>query len=472
MRYKALPVSLRLRRSGMRRESTHRTPPVDAAPQLRDKIATALMLASLPISLFVVFSVLAAGPTLHVSGLAQPGLQLTVGGSAFPRNDRIQLTWDGSASGMPLIRSDRSGSFQTDVMVPATATVGDHLLAAASAKPGNGKSSKHGAPAVLASVMVHVTAATASPTPTASPTVRPTPTLTPRPTASPTPTPKPTSSPSATPGPTATPPTSGSPITHVVIVWLENHEYSAVTSSSMPYLTGLASTHGLASNFYAVSHPSLPNYLAIWSGSTQGVTDDATYNLAANNLSKQLSAAGLPWKAYQQNYPTTSGCHTGSTYSGGVDGWGVSGTYARKHNPPMSFTSVTGSSTECAHVQPLANFTNTAALSFVTPNLCNDAHDCSLTTADNFLKGFLPAVFGSSNYQNGSTLLIVSFDEGSTSTNGGGHIYTMVARAGMAHQVSSTFHNHYGVTRTIEGLFGLPCLANACNAAPLSEFLP
>jgi len=257
-----------------------------------------------------------------------------------------------------------------------------------------------------------------------------------------------------------------------VIVWLENHEYGAVTSSSMPYLTGLASTHGLASNFYAVSHPSLPNYLAIWSGSTQGVTDDATYNLGANNLSKQLSAAGLAWKAYQQNYPSTSGCHTGSTYSGGVDGWGVSGTYARKHDPPMSFTSVTGSSTECAHVQPLANFTNTAALSFVTPNLCNDAHDCSLTTADNFLKGFLPAVFGSSNYQNGSTLLIVSFDEGSTSTNGGGHIYTMVARAGMAHKVSSTFHNHYGVTRTIEGLFGLPCLANACNAAALSEFLP
>ena len=71
-----------------------------------------------------------------------------------------------------------------------------------------------------------------------------------------------------------------------------------------------------------------------------------------------------------------------------------------------------------------------------------------------------------------STLLIVSFDEGTTNTNGGGHIYTMVARAGMAHTVSSTFHNHYSVTRTVEDLFGLPCLANACSAAPLSEFYP
>lgn len=251
-------------------------------------------------------------------------------------------------------------------------------------------------------------------------------------------------------------------------MWLENHEYDTVTSASMPYLTGLANQYGLASQFYAVSHPSLPNYLAVWSGSTQGITDDADHDLGAETLASQLTAAGRTWKAYQQNYPT-SGCFTGSAFSGPLDGNGVAGTYVRKHDPPMSFTAVSGTS-QCANIAPLASFTTSASLTFVTPNLCNDAHDCSLTTADNFLAGFLPKVFTSADWP--STLLIVSFDEGSTSTNGGGHVYTLVARQGMPHLVSATFHNHYGMTRTVENVYGLPCLVSSCPATPLSEFLP
>ena len=255
-----------------------------------------------------------------------------------------------------------------------------------------------------------------------------------------------------------------------MIVWLENHESSSVTSSSMPYLTGLAAQYGLAANYTAVSHPSLPNYLAVWSGSTQGVTDDGTYNLGAQNLSSQMTAAGLNWRAFQQDYPATAGCHTGSSYSGGVDGNGVAGTYARKHDPAMSFTSVTGSVTECAKILPLAAYSGAANLIFVTPNLCNDAHDCSLGQADTFLKGFLPKVFADPNWSH--TLLVVSFDEGSTSTGGGGRVYTMVARQGLSHFTSTVAHNHYGMTRTIQNIFGLGCLANSCNATPLSEFLP
>ncbi len=184
-------------------------------PRLRDKIATTVMLASLPISLFAVFSVIAAAPNLHVSGIAQPGLQLVAAGSDFPRNDRIQLTWDGSASGMPLIRSDRTGSFQSPVTVPQTATVGDHLLAAGSVQPGKGKGSPKQAAAagVLASVVVHVLAPTSSATPTPSPTVISLPSPTPTPTASPTPTPRPsaTSTPTPTPTLTAKPTPSPSP---------------------------------------------------------------------------------------------------------------------------------------------------------------------------------------------------------------------------------------------------------------------
>jgi phospholipase C len=254
----------------------------------------------------------------------------------------------------------------------------------------------------------------------------------------------------------------------VVVVWLENEEATAISASSMPYLYGLSTTYGRADQFYGVAHPSLPNYLAFWSGSTQGVTDDGTYNLGAASLSSQMAAAGRSWRTYAQNYPGT-GCNLGSTYSGGVDGPGVAGTYARKHNPAMSFTSVS-TTTQCANIQPLAKFDPNVNVAFVVPNLCNDAHDCSLLTADTFLRGFVPKVTGAADWAH--TLLVISFDEGSTSANGGGRIFTAVMRPGLSGVVSTTVHNHYSLLRTIENLNGLPCLANACGANNMNEFLP
>jgi hypothetical protein len=276
-----------------------------------------------------------------------------------------------------------------------------------------------------------------------------------------------THKPKATPTSASTP--GGSPIRHVMVVWMENHEASAITAASMPYLYGLSQTFGRADQFYGVTHPSLPNYLAFWSGSTQGVTDDADYNLGGASLSSQMSAAGKSWRTYAQDYPSSAGCHTASTYSGGIDGWGVAGTYVRKHVPAMSFTSVSGSA-QCANIQPLASFDPSVDFAFVVPNLCNDMHDCSLATGDAFLSALLPVVFSAPDWAH--SLLIVSFDEGSTNTNGGGRIFTMVARPGLAGVVSNTVHDHYGLLRTIENLFGLPCLGAACSANPLTEFLP
>ena len=322
------------------------------------------------------------------------------------------------------------------------------------------------------------TAPPPSTSPTTAPTIAPTaapPTTGPTtaPTATPAPTlaatPSPTLAPTPAPTPTPRPPVAQAAIKHIVVVWLENHEASSITSSSMPYLDGLSNTYGRATQFTAVSHPSLPNYLALWSGSTQGVTDDGTYNLAGASISSQLTAAGVSWRSYQQNYPTT-GCFTGSSKTGGIDGPGVAGTYVRKHNPAMSFTSVSGNATECAKVQPLAAFDPSVSFSFISPNLCNDAHDCSLATADAFLAGFLPQVFNSPYWS--STLLVVSSDEGTTNTGGGGRVFTMVARAGLSGYTSSVAHNHYSLLRTVEDTFGVGCLGAACSANPMSEFLP
>jgi phosphatidylinositol-3-phosphatase len=270
--------------------------------------------------------------------------------------------------------------------------------------------------------------------------------------------------PAFTPSPTP----ASAEISHVVVVWMENREASAVTASSMPYLYRLSERYGRADEFYAVTHPSLPNYLAFWSGSTQGVTDDADHNLEATSLSNQLTTAGRSWRIYAQDYPP-GGCNTAGSYSGGVDGPGVAGTYARKHNPAMSFTFVSGSS-QCANVQPLASFDPSVNVAFVVPNLCNDMHDCSPARGDAFLQAFLPRVLTAPEWAH--TLLVVSFDEGTSNANGGGKVFTMVARQGLASVISSTTHDHYGLLRTIEDIFGLPCLEASCGATPLDEFLP
>ena len=346
------------------------------------------------------------------------------------------------------------------------------------AGPSAGSPAATGTPSAGASAKASPTSPGASPSgsaPGAGATSAPRPTLSARPSstpaAGPSPTPVPTARPTVAPSlrPSPTPAGTGSsPISHVVVVWMENREASAVTASTMPYLYGLSQTYGRADAFYAVTHPSLPNYLAFWSGSTQGVTDDAIHDLPGASLSNQLTAAGRSWRIYAQDYPA-GGCSSGGAYTGGVDGPGVAGTYARKHDPAMSFTYVSGSS-QCANIQPLARFDPGVNLAFVVPNLCNDMHDCSAAQGDAFLRAFLPEVLSAPEWPH--TLLVVSFDEGATSVNGGGRVFTMVARQGLSGVRSSTFHDHYGLLRTIEDTFGLPCLNSSCGATPLDEFLP
>jgi hypothetical protein len=276
--------------------------------------------------------------------------------------------------------------------------------------------------------------------------------------------------PGAGPSGVATTPSSAkTAIAHVVIVWMENAEAAAVTASSMPYLYGLSQTYGRADRYFAVAHSSQPNYLALWSGSTHGIADDGTYDLDAPSLSGEATDAGRTWRIYAQDYPSDPGCHTAASYSGAVDGPGVAGTYARKHVPAMSFISVS-SGDQCANIQPLAKFDPSVNLAFVVPNLCNDMHDCSMATGDAFLRAFLPSVLEAPDWAH--TLLVVSFDEGTSSEHGGGQVFTMVARQGLSGFVSSTPHDHYGLLRTVENIFGLPCIEDSCDAAPLSEFLP
>jgi len=257
--------------------------------------------------------------------------------------------------------------------------------------------------------------------------------------------------------------------THIYLIVMENHEYGSIVGSShAPYLNSLIRRYGLATNYHAVSHPSEPNYLALFAGSTFGIRDDGTHNLTARNLADQLAAQGRTWHVYAQDEP--NGCFTGGSARGGVDLVGAAGWYARKHEPAISFTDISRNATRCARITHLSGFSPTAAsFELIVPNMTNDMHDGTIAQGDSFLHAFVPRITSSSAFA--SSLLLITWDEGSTSLGGGGHVATLVISpkvpAGFRSGVS---HTHYSVLRTVEDAWGLGCLNRTCTANDLREF--
>ena len=254
---------------------------------------------------------------------------------------------------------------------------------------------------------------------------------------------------------------------HVFVIVMENEESSSIIgNASAPYLNSLASQYGWATRYTAVAHPSEPNYLALWSGSTQGVADDRVHNFrTGSTIADEIEASGRAWHVAAQNVPL--GCYTGATASGGGDG---PGTYARKHEPAISWLSVSGAAARCGNITDFSHFDpNAGSFWLIVPNLCNDMHDCPVATGDSFLKGWLPTILNSAAFMDG--VVYLTWDEGSTATGGGGKVATIVisaqAKPGFA---SSMSHTHYSLLHTIELGWGLPCLANTCAANDLREF--
>jgi hypothetical protein len=260
-------------------------------------------------------------------------------------------------------------------------------------------------------------------------------------------------------------------VQHIIWLWFENREASAITAATAPYFTSFGMANVNLTSFYGVTHPSQPNYLDAFSGSNQGVTGDgyATFPASINNLAAQLAAAGKSWRVYAQGYP--GNCSDLDTFTDGlVDGPGVPGAYVRKHNPAIGFENVRLNPGQCANIQRLASFDPTVNFAFVVPNMINDMHDGTTAQGDAFLQAFVPLVTSSPDWEH--TLLIVSFDEGTTNTQGGGHIYTAAAAPWLSHATVATTYNHFSVLRTIEEVFGLPFLGGAITASTITALLP
>jgi hypothetical protein len=280
----------------------------------------------------------------------------------------------------------------------------------------------------------------------------------------------PTASVSTRPDPVAPSPATAAG-RHVWWIILENHEYGSIVGSrSAPYINSLVARYGLATRYYATTHPSEPNYVALVAGGTLGVTTDGVYHLVHPSLFSQLTALGRSWRVYAQDDP--SGCFTGYSARGGRDGPGLAGTYARKHNPAISFTSVSGNPAQCHRIQPLRYFDPAAApFEMIVPNLTNDMHDGTIGQGDAFLRALVPRILASAAFRTGGALF-VTFDEGSTSAGSlgdrGGHVATVIVtpnlRRGYRYGV---YADHWSLLRTTETILGLPCLGQACHRVPM-----
>lgn len=253
---------------------------------------------------------------------------------------------------------------------------------------------------------------------------------------------------------------------HVFVVVMENRSYQSVMSN--PAIARIAARGGVATNYFAVAHPSLPNYLALSGGSTFGVTSDCvTCYVRAPNLFSQLAAAHITYDAYLEGVPGP--CFL-ATY-GGND-------YASKHNPFRYYDNVRSSPSICSHLRSYADFAPTLArpsskvpsLLWVTPDLCHDGHDCSTAVAASWLTGFVNEVTSSAAYKSGG-LLIITWDEGYGSAGGGGQVATIVLSALTKPGTRVGEHlNHYSVLATVQDNFNLTRIGHAAGAPNLAAF--
>ena len=253
----------------------------------------------------------------------------------------------------------------------------------------------------------------------------------------------------------------------VAVIVMENEEYGSVIGArSAPFINRLAGRYAVARAMYATSHPSLPNYLALTGGSTFAIHSDCTScSVGATSLVDQLQSSHISWRAYMEDLPHP--CFTGASW----------GNYAKKHDPFAYYTRITHNPGQCRHIVALGQLSadeRAGALPrfiWITPNLCHDMHDCSVSTGDRFLATVVPSLLRSLGPHG---VLLLTWDEGSSDAGcchlaSGGHIATIVAGPGArpgAQMTSPT--DHYSVLQTIEDMLGLPRLRGAACACTAS----
>jgi len=266
-----------------------------------------------------------------------------------------------------------------------------------------------------------------------------------------------------------TPPPAGQPtFSHIVLIVEENHNYSEVVGSSdMPYLNSLISQYGLATQYFADAHPSMPNYLMLTTGQMETFDDNFTGTISDDNIVRELVKAGKTWKAYEESIPAPA--YLGPDQS----------PYVRRHDPFSYLSDVQNSATQAANIVPFTQFASDLAgntlpqYAFVAPNVNDDAHNGTLAAADSWLQNNVPALLTNPAFQ-ASGLLIITFDESEDSDleNGGGHVATVIisSQAKKGYQ-SKTMYQHQSLLRLILASSGVNSFPGLSGTAPdMTEF--
>lgn len=252
---------------------------------------------------------------------------------------------------------------------------------------------------------------------------------------------------------------------HIVIVVMENKNFNAIIGrpDEAPYINKtLASGGAVFSNSFAVAHPSEPNYLALFSGSTQGVTSDHCPENFKNtpNLGAELISAGLSFAGYSESMPSVG--YTGCSSDGPLG-------YTRSHNPWVDFSNVPSASNKTFARFP-SDYSKLPTVSFVVPNLCHDMHYCSRDSGDHWVKVHLGGYASWALTHN--SLLIITWDEDGTILGLFGDNNKIPTIFYGAHVNPGTYGertSHYGVLRTIEDIYNLPRAGKSAHASPITD---
>jgi phosphatidylinositol-3-phosphatase len=267
-------------------------------------------------------------------------------------------------------------------------------------------------------------------------------------------------------------------IKHVIWIFMENHSYSTIVgASAAPYFNTLARECGLATNYHNITHPSLANYIAATSGlaysSLADFIPDCTPGGKCETSATSLFAQVSSWKSYEETMPKA--CYRSN-----------SGNYAVRHNPAVYYTTLKGcSSDDVSYSQLAGNLAHNQLpeFSFITPNLIDDMHNGTVADGNSWLSKNLPTILNSSEYENGSTVVFITFDEGSDVGNYGNgehcatntsdvscHIPTfIISPSTKAGARSGTLFNHYSLLATTEQILHLSKLGLASSASTMTS---
>jgi acid phosphatase len=229
---------------------------------------------------------------------------------------------------------------------------------------------------------------------------------------------------------------------------------SPAQALSGAYTASLAQRYALLTNYQAVAHPSLPNYLALTSGKTWGITDDGYHPLPRAGIGDELTSAGVSWRAYMEGM-------SGDCLKDG-------GGYAVKHNPFAYYGASCPSNV--VSFDPLAGdlMSNTPQFVWISPDLCHDTHDCPIQSGDDWLASTVPKILASPAWRQNGVLFVVWDEADDPQSNA---VAALVIAPKLQAHSSAVAYDHYSLLATIQDRLGVGRLANAASANAIKDVI-